>query len=258
MPLQSDTGNAPNLDNFLKLKHNCSTFNPPYDPGRAELKLSALNTLYNDCDNAQKALNSKSDVYHRLVADRSATYKTLSPITTQCLAIFKSCGALPQTVSRAITLANKIRGIDTRKDEPGEEPTPETPPETENPNDSNNETNMTEEDKRYSVSQMSFVMRAENFSKFVIMLSQEPKYLPSNNDLKVTALETFLATLIQYNESIHIYYQDYKAALENRNRLFTGMIDIALDVKEVVKGDYGTKSNAYQSIKSLKFIRMYN
>ena len=138
--------------------------------------------------------------------------------------------------------------------------TQENPPaEPDSSDEMQNDEQVAEETKKYSVSQMSFVMRAENFGKMIIMLKAEPLYQPSSDDLKIPALEALFDLLLQFNNSVSIIFPAYKKALFDRNTLFyapeTGLVDIALSVKEYVKGEYGIKTQAYASIKGLRFMR---
>jgi hypothetical protein len=263
MAAKTDTGHAVNLDNFSKLKNACALMDPPYLPVRDELKLPALTTLLANSSMAQKTLTEKRLAYSRKGADRSDLYQTLGPVTTQCLSILKSSGVLPQVLQGATSIANKVRGVDTRKKQKSqaEEPvTIETPQETGEAGTPPVNAELAAEEKRYSVSQMSCVMRAENFGKLLALLKMEPLYQPSNNQLKIPALETLHAQLLQFNEDVSNAFQVYKNALTARNQIFytagTGLVDIAFSVKDFVKGDYGINSEANKSVKGISFKRL--
>lgn len=260
MPIQTDTGNAPNLDSFNRLKNACNTFVPAYLPARENLQLPALEAQYTSCNLAQKAVNDKKVLYSREVADRTALYATVQPLTTRCLAILRASTALEQIIKGATGVANKVRGVDTRKDPSNG--TPEEASAGPEANGSAAATEMTPEEKRYSVSQMSYVMQAENFGKFIAILKQEPAYQPGSDDLKIPALEALHTQLTSANTTVENAYFAYKAALGNRNKLFydtnSGLVAIALNVKEYVKGEYGISSDAYGLIKSIPFRRLDN
>lgn len=243
---------------------------PVYDPARVELKIPSLTTLLADCTMAEKLVTDKKIAYNRTAADRKSVFSDLGPLTTQCLAVLKASGVLPEVFQMAKTLANKVRGVDGRKKQKSRQEETDTEETTEEMNVTPEDTGeadvpaidkeVADEVKRYSVMQMSFVMRAENFGKLVALLKMEPLYQPSNDLLKIPALETLHTQLVQANEDVSTPFQMYKNALVVRNQLFyaekTGLVNIAFKVKDIVKGDYGVKSDAYRSIKGLPFKRL--
>lgn len=234
---------AKNVPSLKKLIINYTNLGPiKYNPSQVYLKIEALTTLHDNAALAQKALNEEEITYRNVAGDREELFKPLDKLITRCLRIFQLSEA-SETIQDGIkTIADKARGVDNR-----DEPEPPTDPE------------MTPEEQKHSVIQRSYVMRAENFSRFIIMLDQEPTYLPDSPDQQVAALETLLATLIAKNEETDAAFDVYRTKMADRDKIFfekdTGLVDIALKSKKYVSGKFGMDSVEYIAIRSIAFAR---
>lgn len=236
---------AKNVPNLNQLIINYTNLGPvKYNPSQPRLKIAALITLHTNAKDAQKALNDEEIIYRRVAAEREEAFKPLDSLTTRCLRIFQLSDA-PETIQDGIkAIADKVRGVDNRDEE---EPEPPVDPE------------MSEEEKKHSVIQRSYVMRAENFGRFIEMLETEPTYLPDSPDQEVTALETLLATFLTENTATDAAFDVYKTKMATRDRIFfdkvEGVVDTALRSKKYVSGKFGMDSDEYNAIKSVPFYR---
>jgi hypothetical protein len=231
-----------NVDSLGKLITKYTEMGTAYSPGREALNLSALNALKTAAAAAHKAVGDQKLAYGRIVAERAAAYKPLDKLVTRCLNIFLTSDALDQVKDGAKTLANKVRGM-------GSSPTPPPPTTPE----------QTPEEKKHSTMQQSFTMKLENFGLLIEMFRNEPTYLPGKDDIKVDALKNLSETLAAKNGAVDAAFVLYKSKLGERDRVFfdekTGLVDIALDTKKYIKGDFGTDSDEYKAISSISFTR---
>ncbi len=231
-----------NVDSLGKLITKFTEMGPRYNPGRDALKLTSLNTLKIAAAAAHKAVGDSKLAYGRIVAERAAAYKPLDRLVTRCLNIFLTSDALDQVKNGAKTLADKIRGVDNNT----------APPPPADPN-------QTPEEKKHSTMQLSFTMKLENFSLFIEMLMNEPTYLPGSDDIKVDTLQALSDSFTAKNGEVDTAFVLWKTKLGERDHLFfddkTGLVDVALDTKKYIKGDFGTDSDEYKAISGITFTR---
>lgn len=243
MASTTETGHAKNVANFKSLTNAIANMGELYRPSAERLKLPPLIALHTACEAADSAVDPLRSAYNRIATDRQDFYLPLgSGLVTQLLAIFNVTEAKPNVKSFAKTTANKLRGKAKKT------PTPPPAP------------GETKEDVKHSTSQRSFVMLADNFEAFIAILEAEPTYSPAEEELKVATLKARLAQMKALNNDTDLAYKALKNARIARNRLLygtgTGLVDVALDVKEYVKGAFTTRSQFYKDIKGLQFKRI--
>lgn len=235
MASNSEAGHASNVANFQILVNNVTGIGERYKPSNPLLQVTALNPQLTACTAAHSAVKDPLAAKIDTVSDRAALYKPLSKLVTRLFAIFKVSGAKKQVKDNAKTIADKIRGMSKKQPPvPGEDP--------------------------YSTSQRSFVMQADNFETFISILSVEPTYAPAETELQVATLQAMLTDMRKLTNDVDLVQQVLKKVRIARNTAFyaaeTGLVDVALTVKEYVKGAFGTNSPEYKAIKGLKFKRL--
>lgn len=243
MASTSETGHAKNVSNFQILINSCTGFGAPYQPTRNALQLPALTAQHTACAAADAAVDPLRIAYNRIAAERKELFVPLSGgLVTQLLAMFSNTDALQQVKDFAKTLANKLRGRSKKTPAP-----PAAPGDT-------------PEDVRHSTSQRSFAMLTDNFSAFIETLAAEPTYAPAELELRVATLQAMLAAMTSKNNEVDLAYQALRDARTARNSVLyakdTGLVDVALDVKEYVKAAFGTKSPQFKAVKGLQFTRI--
>lgn len=91
----------------------------------------------------------------------------------------------------------------------------------------------------------------------IAILSTEPTYLPNENDLKITTLNTLLTTLKNTNTGVTNAYTTVSNARIARNLSLynptNGICATAKEVKAYVKSVFGATSPQYKQISGLEF-----
>ena len=113
-----------------------------------------------------------------------------------------------------------------------------------------------------SVSQQSYNKLVDHFAQLVATLTAEPRYLPNEAELKVTALNALLTDLRAKNTAVINAYTALSNARIARDKTLyaetTGMLDVAQGVKLYVKSLFGTTSAQYKQVSALKFLSRPN
>ena len=100
-------------------------------------------------------------------------------------------------------------------------------------------------------------MLTENFSALIDLVSSVPSYTPNETDLSVASLATFRDNLQTANTNVTNAEVTYSNARISRNNTLytkdTGLVDIAMDVKNYVKSIFGATSPQYKQVSGIKF-----
>ena len=243
MASTSETGHAKNVSNFDELISYVLGYGATYNPSKATIKLTALQTLATSAKGAITAVNATQPAYSNAVSARETAFEPLSKLATRILNALKATDTTTQVDESATTLIRKIQG------------TRATPKKTEAQLKALADagTVVTES----STSQMSYDNRLDNFDKLIKLLASITLYAPNEADLKVTALTTLYTDLKTKNTAVVTATIPLSNARISRNDILyktnVGLVDIASDVKVYVKSVYGASSPQYKQISKLKF-----
>ncbi|MGD9581027.1 MAG: hypothetical protein AB7V50_06615 [Vampirovibrionia bacterium] len=188
MASTSETGHAKNVANFEKLVAETSAFGETFNPSKATLKLTALNTQLATARAAIAAVNSAEPAYKNAVSARDAAFAPLGKLITRINNALKASDTTTQEDESALTLVRKLQGRRATAKK-------------------------TEDEKKaaaaegkeiveISSSQMSFDSRLDNFDKLIKLLSSIPAYAPNEADLKVEALTALYNDLKAKNMAV--------------------------------------------------------
>ena len=243
MASTSETGHAKNVANFEKLIAETSAFGENFNPSKATLKLTALNTQLATAKAAIAAVNSAEPAFKNAVSARDAAFAPLGKLITRVNNALKASDTTVQEDESALTLVRKLQGRRATAKK-------------------------TEDEKKaaaaegkeiveISSSQMSFDSRLDNFDKLIKLLSSIPAYAPNEADLKVEALTALYNDLKAKNMAVINAETPLSTARIARNEVLykqnTGIVDITVDVKNYVKSVFGATSPQYKLISNLKF-----
>ncbi|MEI6349291.1 MAG: hypothetical protein WCP69_15200 [Bacteroidota bacterium] len=247
MASTSETGHSKNVSNFDELVSFVVGYGTSYNPSKASLKLTALQTLSTNAKSELLAAKVAETARNNAANSREIAFKSLKKLSTRIINALDSTDATKQTVADAITVNHKIQGSRAN--------TKKTVVDTQIESEPN--VTPTIEHKQISVSQQSFDSLIDNFSKLIQIVSTETLYAPNEADLKATALNTLLSNLKTANALVVSTTTTYSNAILTRNNTFyqtsTGLIDIALDVKKYVKSVFGATSPQYKQISNIQF-----
>ena len=243
MASTSETGHAKNVANFEKLIAETSAFGENFNPSKATLKLTALNTQLATAKAAIAAVNSAEPAFKNAVSARDAAFAPLGKLITRINNALKASDTTVQEDESALTLVRKLQGRRA------------TAKKTEDEKKA-----LAAEGKEVveiSSSQMSFDSRLDNFDKLIKLLSSIPAYAPNEADLKVEALTALYNDLKAKNMAVINAETPLSTARIARNEVLykqnTGIVDITVDVKNYVKSVFGATSPQYKLISNLKF-----
>ncbi|MBI5538529.1 MAG: hypothetical protein HY951_00585 [Bacteroidia bacterium] len=250
----TEGGHAKNVANFEQLISVCTGYGAPYNPSKVSLKLTALNTLLTTSQTSMTNVKDKFNAYSAAVDAREILFAPapFSKFITRIFNALESSEVTEQKIADAKTITRKLTGKratpKTKKtlDASTTETTTATSPEAEH--------------KEISSSQMSYDNRLDNFSKLINLLSTEAGYAPNEADLKVTALNTLLASMKTKNTAVINAKTALSNARINRNKILyldlTSLYNSQLDAKKYVKSVFGASSPEYKLISKIKFIKL--
>ena len=240
MPSTSEVGHAKNVANFADLITYCTAYGTTYNPSKTALQLASLNTLLTSAQTEIANVTTAKNIFDTTTGDRQLAFENLKPLATKIYNALSVTDATDQTLADAKTINHKLQG--KRAKEITENPAPEngTPP-------TNN----------VSVSRQSYDSLTENFSSLIDLVSSVPSYTPNEADLSVASLTTFRNSLVAANNNVITSEVAYSNARISRDNLLyskdTGLVEIALYVKNYVKSIFGATSPQYKQISGIKF-----
>lgn len=98
---------------------------------------------------------------------------------------------------------------------------------------------------------------ADNFGILLQLLATIPTYDPNEDELKLTSLTTYQASLMSATQSVDQTEAEFNIKLIERDNILyadgTGLYTIAQNVKKYVKSLYGATSPEYANVSSIKF-----
>lgn len=239
MANNSETGHAVNIANFKLLIDKCTGFGMLYNPSNKDLTIANMTVLWNVAGTAQNTIAAALQNAKEPINQRYLLFQPLSKLVTRTIGILNSTKASANMKKDAKGLADKIRGFKSAK--------PKTD-EGENP-----------EENSISKSHMSYVMRADNFNSYIELLKTVATYLPNEAELTTTALEALYGNMKTANDNIGVIIAPVDNARIARDKALyaedTGIVDIAQNVKNYVKGATSATAPEYKLVAKIKFTR---
>jgi hypothetical protein len=240
-----ETGHAPNLDSFRKLKTCVERFGDRYAPNVTALQIPSLNAIGAEVAAAMLALDEANAPYFVVINQREEAFKLIPALASRSLRMAETMPINKTSLERLKELERRLYG---RRAKAKAKPQGE------------GEGAQGAAPHRYiSVSQLSFAQRIEHFEEFIVILKNEPSYAPHEEALQVPTLESRLSELALTNDAVMQRELPVREARYLRNKLMyapqTGMVDIALSVKKYVYAAFGRDSEEYGEVKELKFSR---
>ena len=242
MASSNETGHVKNVLNLEDLITICVGYGGAYNPSKDSIKITALNQLLTDCQTELANVNKKLTDYNTAVTNRQLIFKDLKKLATRLVNALGASNTNAKTIENAIAINRKIQGVraSTKETAPGTERTSDTP-----------------QAKVHSVSQQSYGLLTEHFSKLILLLQSETNYNPNEELLKVTNLNTLLSDMSTKNTTVLTASTEVTNARINRNELFylspNCLFNTTAEVKKYVKSLFGATSQQYKQISGIKF-----
>ena len=240
MSSQSEVGHAKNVANFADLIAYCTAYGTTYNPSKSALQLTSLNTLLTFAQTELANVTTAKNAFDTVTGDRQLAFESLKPLATKVYNALSVTDATDQTLADAKTINNKIQG--KRAKTVTENPHPE------NGNPPNN---------TVSVSRQSYDSLTENFSALIDLVSSVPSYTPNETDLSIASLTSFRDSLQTASTNVINAEVAYSNTRISRDNLLyskdSGLVDVAMDVKNYVKSIFGATSPQYKQVSGIKF-----
>ena len=238
-----ESGHVINVANLGVLNSAVEVLDTVYAPSNPDIAATALVTKKVNCDKAMKKVVDSDVLYSNAVSARNDAYHLMGVLSTRINNSFGSCGATDAAVKTMQSLTDKVHGARIGKLPAPPAPTPADP--------------TPELPKTISVSQMGYDNRKANFEKQIAFVTAQPKYLPNEADLKVTALNLYVSSLTPLNKNVNDTLKDAQNARQLRDvELYapvTGLYDLTKTVKKYSKSIDGTANPASKKIVNIKF-----
>ena len=246
MASTSETGHPKNVANFENLVSFVVGFGVTYNPSKITLKVPALQTQLASCKVNIASVTSTSVAFNNAVNARMMAFDGLKKLSTRLLNALDATNASTQLVKDFKTVNAKVQGSKLTKADSGKTAKlidPNAP--------------VVETTKTISSSQQSYSSLIEHIATIITILSTEPTYVPNENELKVSTLNTLLTSLKNTNTAvINAYTTVSNARLSRDQSLYNttnGLCETAKEVKMYVKSLYGATSPQYKLISGLEF-----
>jgi len=246
MASTSETGHAQNVANLEKLIAYCTGYGAKYNPAKASLKVSSLNTLLASAQSSLQALKAAQSAYNSATNLREEAFKPLKSIATKVVNAMAVSGGLKQNVDDAKTANMKIQGkraVAIKKPEATATEAAVAEPEV----------------KTASVSQQSYNKQVDNFEHLIHALNVEPNYTPNEEELQLPSLNARLSDLKSKNSDVINAESNLSNTRIARNSILyaagTGLVDVCLEIKNYVKSVFGATSPQYKQVSEVRFTK---
>lgn len=241
----NETGHARNVASFEDLIIALDAMNTSYNPAMADIKLPILKTLKTQLQQNLQIVNDKDAIWRDKIYARQNAYEKMSSLGTRIVATMTGLGLDAKILTQAKNILNKIRGKSSKKKT-------KTSAESITPEDT-----AVPAPKKNSVSQMSFDQRKNNFGMLVALAAAQASYLPNEEEMKITTLQTYLNSLQNLNTEATTAEQDLIIARQNRDKLLysadIGALALTQKIKAYVKGAFGANSDEFKRVKGISF-----
>lgn len=247
--MANEAGDKKLMGNFRKLIDFVSA-DPNYNPANAKLATTQLELQYTAGQAAAEALLAARGPYKLAVTDCQVGYDELPARFTRSFNMLKASGPPTGVVDDAKSYKLKIDG--TRKStktkaKAGADPA--TPGDESSGGESGT----------HSASQTSRENLLGHASAYLAIVRNVASYNPNEADLKVPALEAFIAGLEAKHNAVNTAFVTVAQGRSLRDGLLytndDSVVNIALLVKAYVKAAFGIQSPLFKQIKGLEFRR---
>lgn len=244
--LSNETGHAKNVATFATLIRFCTAYGPTYNPSKAVLQLSSLNSQLAAARAALQVVRTTKTAYENAINAREIVMADLKPLTIRIINTLEATDAAIKAVDDARTILNRIQGrgrkpkeviaANARAKAQGLEPV-----------------------KTISTSQQNYDKLVDHFEALLVIIKAEPLYTPTEAGLKLPTLNALLAEMRTKNTSCVSSCTALNNARINRNKLLygelTGLVDTAAEVKMYLNSVFRTTSSEFEQVSGLQFIR---
>lgn len=240
---RSETGHAKNVANFQTLIAVVKTMDK-YRPNSQEFTIAGLEATYQTASTTTRVLSQENITLGKLIEERQKLFEPLPQLSTRVVNALADTKASSGFKKNAAAIARKIQG---------RRATPIKKPATDATIQSGEEATP----KTISVSQQGFDSMVEHFRKFTELLGTEPTYNHADKELSLEGLQLLVQKMETVNKAVKTTEATVGEQLRHRNKLLyqeeTGLLNIASNVKKIVRGAYGARSAEAKAASAIRF-----
>ncbi len=230
-----------NVHAFGELKGLCTGYGGEYNPGKQNLQVEALTTLWLNANQVMDDVIVAKAEYDIATNNREQAFAQLGKLGTRIFGILKAGGASPLQLKDAQTLVNKLRGSKGyRPAIPSQGSEPVTV-------------------KRRALGGRDYPSRVNLFASLLEIVMSEPTYKPNESYLSVAGLQGVLDNLRKLNDQAVAAKVALREARRNRNTLLyvgeESLVYTAQAVKQYVKAIYGFTSQQRTEVFRIGFTK---
>jgi hypothetical protein len=231
-----------NVHAFGELKGLCTGYGGEYNPGKQNLQVEALTTLWLNANQVMDDVIVAKAEYDIATNYREQAFAQLGKLGSRIFGILKAGGASPLLLKDAQTLVNKLRGSGSKAHRPpisSQESEPVT--------------------AKRRLGGHDYASRKNHFASLLETVMSEPTYKPNESYLSVAGLQDVLDNLRKLNEDVVAAKVALREARRNRNILLyegeESLVSTALAVKQYVKAIYGFTSQQHTEVFRISFTK---
>ncbi|NBA88901.1 hypothetical protein GVN16_24210 [Emticicia sp. CRIBPO] len=229
MANEPNSGHVKNVSSFESLVTFCADYGSAYQPSKKSLSFDNLRSVLESATSCMNDCKAKEIAYDNAVDGRIEAFKSLKGLSTKVVNALKVSEGISNQINEAArTINHRVQG-----------------------------TRPTSETKVVSSSKQGFDERIAEFAGLVELVKSQPTYQPNEPHLKTEGLEAHLAMLKASHGAINQAYTEWESCRARRDGILyapgTGMVPVALDVKDYLKTAFGTDTSQYLRVKKLKF-----
>lgn len=233
-----ETGHAKNVANANLIISYITQLATIYKPSNPDIDLPNLQTLYTTAFADLQDINAALAPYTLAVDARELVFEPVNKKLTKLHKVYKATqGVSAAQLEDFMTISRKLKG--TRKTQPTEPTSPDT------------------EQTQYSVSQLSYDQRTNNFAQLIELLQNTPNYAPNETEYQVKTLQNEKTQMMNTTQQVADTYFPLNIARGKRNQtMYTGktnLVDTFNKAKDYLFTILDTKSPEYKAIAKLKF-----
>lgn len=245
MKTTNGSGHEQNVTN-LNVEISCiSTYGQSYNPSVPALTIPELNKLYQRGVEVNRTAKENEIAENNAKAARVNKSEGFEEKVTRIINAVRICGATPQIIEQAETIVRELRAKRASDKLTDEELAAE-----------NAKGNVI---KQVTLHQGTFDRKVVNFERLTQLLATIPQYKPNEPELSMDAINASLLEYKAANDLVITTSAAFEASdIARREVLYanaTGLVDIALAVKQYVKSAFGAASPQYKQISNIPFTR---
>lgn len=242
MPI-NETGNYKNVANVNLLNGFITSYGVVYNPAKDSIKLANLLLLYANGNTQINNVQIAKNAYSTAVGLRKEAFSDIHTLSTRIMGALSGTNVSEDTIKNAQSINKKIQG--QRAVEPDANPLHPVIPEP------------GQLSTTHSVSRQSYDSLYENFHDLTVLLINAPNYDTNEVEFQPAALAAHALSLKTANESIDLAIVQVANKRILRNHFLydpiTGLVDIALDAKDYIKGLFGASSPEFTVVNKIHF-----